>query len=352
MSERNNSNNEEHILCKDIKSLSTFKDKIIFRKHTKRINHIDLQKYLLMTSGDDDLIIIIDLFKLKYVLQYYDIINGTSFCRFLEPIMSTKIIYYGSKSYKLYIYEYSKKSILLIVNLLRENLYHLEYNNKSNLFITSQESNCVIWKLNENLARANYKFKNSYYAIIIDDKRQIISASRKKIDDKVYSYLSVYNYDNNRDLTIIKDRDVDLMFDYDIKEMNYYKNPDNYFLITMSDFFIDFIKLDDDTNSFHLSLSKKKDLRFSYFETSFVKELIIGYNNGIVEILNPFWDKEQIKDLIDEKYNQRDNINKLLKDISRNEPKHEENVVQIKLSDYYPFYVSISNEMIIYQLKE
>ena len=58
MSERNNSNNEEHILCKDIKSLSTFKDKIIFRKHTKRINHIDLQKYLLMTSGDDDLTLI------------------------------------------------------------------------------------------------------------------------------------------------------------------------------------------------------------------------------------------------------------------------------------------------------
>ena len=48
--EISNNNNEEHILCKDIKSLTSYNDKIVIRKHTRRINHVDLQKYLLMTT--------------------------------------------------------------------------------------------------------------------------------------------------------------------------------------------------------------------------------------------------------------------------------------------------------------
>ena len=212
--EISNNNNEEHILCKDIKSLTSYNDKIVIRKHTRRINHVDLQKYLLMTSGDDDLIIIIDLIQMKYQLEYYDIINGTSFCRFLDPITSSRFIYYGNKSFKLYIYEYSRNQILLIVNLLKENLYHLEYNNKSNLLITAQETNCIVWKLNENNLKANYNIKNSYYAIFNEEKKQIISASLRSNEYNEYTILSIYRYDNNRDLTIIKDCDVKLKYRY------------------------------------------------------------------------------------------------------------------------------------------
>lgn len=351
MNEMINSNNEEHILCKDIKSLKAFKDKIVFRKHTHKINHVDLQKYLLMTSGDDDLIIIIDLFQLKYVLQYYDIINGTSFCRFLEPITSTKIIYYGNKSYKLYIYEYSKNGIMLIVNLLRENLYHLEYNNKSNLLITTQETNCCVWKLNENNLKANYKFENSYYAIINSEKRQIVSASIKGSENGEYSKLSLYNYDNNRDLTIIKERDVNMKLKYKIELMNFYRYKDYNFLILMCGSELDIIKLEDDTKAFHLNLLKKQELRFTYFEPTFTEELILGYNNGIVELFNPSWEKDKIKELVDDKYADV-NFNKLKKENEKNDPKHEDSVQQIKISDYFPFYVSIADEMIIYQLKE
>ena len=67
MSERLNSNNEEHILCKDIKSLSTFKDKIIFRKHTKRINHIML----------------ISIYKILYINRKFSKRNINSIYNFL-----------------------------------------------------------------------------------------------------------------------------------------------------------------------------------------------------------------------------------------------------------------------------
>ena len=349
--EISNNNNEEHILCKDIKSLTSYNDKIVIRKHTRRINHVDLQKYLLMTSGDDDLIIIIDLIQMKYQLEYYDIINGTSFCRFLDPITSSRFIYYGNKSFKLYIYEYSRNQILLIINLLKENLYHLEYNNKSNLLITAQETNCIVWKLNENNLKANYNIKNSYYAIFNEEKKQIISASLRSNEYNEYTILSIYRYDNNRDLTIIKDCDVKLKFKNIIELMNFFRYKEYYFLVVMTDYNIDIIKLEEDTNAFHLNL-RKKELKFSYFEPTFTEELIIGYNNGIVEVLNPSWNPEIIKTLIDNKYKDDSDINNLKKEVEANGCNHDEKVVQIKLSDYYPFYVSISEEMIIYQLKK
>jgi len=352
MNKVDDSKNEEHIFCKDIKSISSYKDRIIFKKHTHRINHVDLQKYLLMTSGDDDLIIILDLCQQRYILQYYDIINGTSFCRFLEPITSTRIMYYGNKSFKLFLYEYSRNQILLIVNLLRENLYHLEYNNKSNLLITAQDTKCIVWKLNENNLKPNYEIHESYYAIINDEKRQIVSVSLDKKEYEDHSILSLYSYDNNRDLTIIKERDVNVKIKYKVILMKFFRFKEYNFLIVMSDTNIDIIKLDDDNNAFHLNLLKNKELKFTCFEPTFTEEIILGYNNGTVEILNPSWEKEKIKDLVDEKYKNINNINKMKKEVENNEFRHEERVVQIKLSGYYPLYVSISDEMIIYQLKK
>lgn len=352
MNKVDDSKNEEHIFCKDIKSISSYKDRIIFKKHTHRINHVDLQKYLLMTSGDDDLIIILDLCQQRYILQYYDIINGTSFCRFLEPITSTRIMYYGNKSFKLFLYEYSRNQILLIVNLLRENLYHLEYNNKSNLLITAQDTKCIVWKLNENNLKPNYEIHESYYAIINDEKRQIVSVSLDKKEYEDHSILSLYSYDNNRDLTIIKERDVNVKIKYKVILMKFFRFKEYNFLIVMSDTNIDIIKLDDDNNAFHLNLLKNKELKFTCFEPTFTEEIILGYNNGTVEILNPSWEKEKIKDLVDEKYKNINDINKMKKEVENNEFRHEERVVQIKLSGYYPLYVSISDEMIIYQLKK
>ena len=95
-----------------------------------------------------------------------------------------------------------------------------------------------------------------------------------------------------------------------------------------------------------------EELKFSYFEPTFTEEFIIGYNNGIVEILNPSWEKEKIKIMFDEKYKENTDINNLKKEAEVDGFKHEESVVQIKLSDYYPFYVSIAEELIIYQLKK
>ena len=119
-------------------------DKILFNKHTGKINHIDLKKNLLMTSGDDDLIIIVDLKIVKYVRILYDIINGTKFSKFLEPL-STRIIYYGYKSFKLFVYDFLREEILIVVNLLKTKLSHFEFNNKSNIFITTQEKDSIIW---------------------------------------------------------------------------------------------------------------------------------------------------------------------------------------------------------------
>ena len=351
----NNVIEEQRIYCKDLKTVTTFTTKIVFRKHTRKINHVDLKKNLLMTSGDDDLIIIIDLEKLIYIFQYYDIINGTSFCRFLDHVSSTsttRIIYYGKKSYKLYIYDYVKNEVLLVVNLLKENLNHLEYNTKSNLLITAQDSNCVVWKLNENNLKANYELKDSYYAIINGEKRHIISASIKHNNNIEYTYISIYRYDNNRDLNLVKDHDVPIDFDFTIDVMNFYKNSEHYFLAIISSKHIKIIKLDEDICVFNFNLDRNKELNFTYIEPTYNNEIIIGFSNGDVDIIDPFADKSKNKELVHNKSSKIYDIISLIRDVKNNEPRHEESVVQIKMSDYYPFYVSIADEMIIYQLKE
>ncbi len=354
----NNVIEEPRIYCKDIKTVTSFKTKIVFRKHTRKINHVDLKKNLLMTSGDDDLIIIIDLEKLKYIFQYYDIINGTSFCTFLDHVSSnstTRIIYYGNKSYKLYIYDYDKNEVILVVNLLKKNLNHLEYNTKSNLLITSQDSKCVVWKLNENNLKAYYELKDSYYAIINGEKRHIISASIKHINNIEYSYISIYRYDDNRDLNIVKDHDVDLDFDFTIDVMNFYKNSEHYFLVIISSKHINIIKLDEDICVFNFDLDRNKELKLTYIEPAYNNEIIIGFSNGDVDIIDPLAEEEKIANIKEHVHNKCSkiyDIKRLIKDVRNNEPRHEESVVQIKMSDYYPFYVSIADEMIIYQLKE
>ena len=40
------------------------------------------------------------------------------------------MIYYGYKSFKLYVYDYVRKEIIIVVNLFREKLTHFEFNNK------------------------------------------------------------------------------------------------------------------------------------------------------------------------------------------------------------------------------
>ena len=52
------------------------------------------------------------------------------------------------------------------------------------------------------------------------------------------------------------------------------------------------------------------------------------------------------------KYDGDRQIMKIIKQIEDNDVRHQNSVVQIKMSDYYPLYVSISDEMIIYQLKD
>ena len=95
-----NYSEEKYINSDQLNTISSFNDKILFKKHAHKINHVDLQKNLLMTSGDDDLIIIVDLNLMKYILIYYDIMNGAKYSKFLESI-STRIIYYGYKSFKI-----------------------------------------------------------------------------------------------------------------------------------------------------------------------------------------------------------------------------------------------------------
>ena len=102
-------------------------------------------------------------------------------------------------------------------------------------------------------------------------------------------------------------------------------------------------------------MDRNKELNFTYIEPTFNKEIIVGFSNGDVEIIDPFAEDEEIaetKEQIHNKCSKFYDIKSLVKDKAINEPRHEESVVQIKMSDYYPFYVSIADEMIIYQLKE
>lgn len=345
---------DSYLNCQNLETISLFNDKILFKKHTHKINHIDLKKNLLMTSGDDDLIIIIDLKIIKYILTFYDIINGTQYAKFLEPL-STKIIYYGYKSFKLYVYDYVRKEILIVVNLLREKLTHFEYNNKSNILITTQENNNILWILQENKLKPEYKIKNSYYAIINHTKNHILSCAKIDKSDglkKIHSVISIYKYDVSRIFIVSKETDLNIEINYIINLMNYYKNYENYYLIVMSDFIIEIINLDNNGNKiYHLNLNIDKDLKFTYFEPAFTKEIIIGFNNGDVELVNPFSEKKKFRNSITNKYKEENQINKLLDTIINNDVIHQTSIVQIKMSDYYPFYISIADEMIIYQYK-
>ena len=346
---------EQHIHCDKLKTISSFNDKILFKKHTHKINHIDLKKQLLMTSGDDDLIIILDLKIIKYVLIYYDIINGTKFSKFLDPL-STLIIYYGYKSFKLYVYDFIRESITIVVNLLRENLTHFEYNNKSNMLITTQEKDSIIWQLQEKKLNPQYNIKNSYYAIINENKQHIISCAKiyNSEIEKVNNVISIYKFDIDKSLNIDKDKNIITQFDQEIKLMNFYKNYEQYYLILMFDFSIEIIDLDNNgERKSKINLFQDRDLKFTCFEPVFTKEIIIGYNNGEVELFNPFRnDEKNIKKEIENKYKNDLEIQKLIKDIANNEIKHRRSVVQIKMSEYYPLYVSIADEMIIYQNKK
>jgi hypothetical protein len=346
---------EPYLNCQNLESISLFNDKILFKKHTHKINHIDLKKNLLMTSGDDDLIIIIDLKIIKYVLVFYDIINGTKYAKFLEPL-TTKMIYYGYKSFKLYVYDYVRKEIIIVVNLLRDNLTHFEYNNKSNIIITTQVNNNILWLLQENKLKPEYKIKNSYYAIINNAKQHILSCA--KIDKNygpknISTVISIYKYDINRNLLVSKECDLNTEINYNINLMNFYKNCDNYYLIIMSDYVIEILNLDNNGNKiFHINLNQEKDIKFSYIEPVFTKEIIVGFNDGDIDLMNPFIsDQKKNKNLILNKYKPENEINKLIESIVNNEVRHQTSIVQIKMSDYYPFYVSIADEMIIYQYK-
>ena len=343
---------EQYIHCDQLNTISSFKDKILFKKHTDKINHIDLKKNLLMTSGDDDLIIIIDLNTIKYVRLFYDILNGTKFSKFLEPL-SSRIIYYGYKSFRLYVYDFLREQILIVVNLPRRKLTHFEFNNKTNIIITTQEKDSIIWTLEEKKLNPEYNIKNSYYSIIDDNKQNIISWVRNVNEkNKINNVISIYKYEINNNLIIEKEKDLIVNFEREIKLMNYFKNSEQYLLILMSEFSIEIIDLENNgQNICEINLYQNKDLNFTCFEPVFTKEIIIGYNNGEVDLLNPFKDNKNIKLVIENKYNKDKQIEKLLRDGVNDEILHESSVIQIKLSDYYPLYVSIADEMIIYQRK-
>lgn len=343
---------EQYIHCDQLNTISSFNDKILFNKHTGKINHIDLKKNLLMTSGDDDLIIIVDLKIVKYVRILYDIINGTKFSKFLEPL-STRIIYYGYKSFKLFVYDFLREEILIVVNLLKTKLSHFEFNNKSNIIITTQEKDSIIWKLEEKKINPEYNIKNSYYSIINDNKQNIISCARNVNElNKIYNVISIYKYEIINNLIVVKERDLIINFEGEIKLMNYFKNLEQYFLILMSEFSIEIIDLENNGKKIStINLIQNKDLKFTYFEPVFTKEIIIGYNKGEIELLNPLKNNKNINLEIEKKYSKDKQIEKLIRDTARNEINHESSVVQIKISDYYPLYVSISDEMIIHQRK-
>ena len=279
---------DQNIHCDQLNTISSFNDKILFKKHTHKINHIDLKKNLLMTSGDDDLILIVDLKIIKYVRLLYDITNGTKFSKFLEPL-STRIIYYGYKSFKLFVYDFIREVKIIIVNLFMAQLTHFEFNNKSNIIITTQEKDSYIWKLEEKKLNPEYNIKNSYYAIINDNKQDIISCARNANKlNKISNVISIYKYEFTNNLIITKEKDLSVNIEGEIKVMNYYKNYEQYFLILMSEFSIAIIDLENNGNIIStINLLQNKDLKFTYFEPVFTKEIIVGYNNGDVELLNP-----------------------------------------------------------------
>ena len=123
----------------------------------------------------------------------------------------------------------------------------------------------------------------------------------------------------------------------------------------MSDYSIEIYDLDDNFKQkirINLLENINPNLKFSYFEPVFTKEIIIGYNNGNVELFNPLKNVKNIESFIEEKYDNEIITKKIIKDIENEEVKHYSSVVQIKMSDYYPLYVSVSDEMIISQLKK
>ena len=209
--------------------------------------------------------------------------------------------------------------------------------------------------INDKKINPEFNIINSYYAIINDTKQHILSCSQRTNINSLVNMITIYKYENDFTFNITKEKYFEIQYEPKIKLMNYYKNFEQYYLIIMSDFSIEIIDLDDNFKvKRRINLLEKinSNLKFSCFEPVFTKELIIGYNNGYVEIFNPWKNEKYIENFIQRKYDDDYITKRLIKDIENEEINHHTSVVQIKMSDYFPLYVSIADEMIICQISK
>lgn len=385
-----NNNNPETIPYSRISSISKFSDTIVLNQnyHLKPINHVDLCENLLLTSGDDDLINIIDLNKTIIIQKKYDIINGTQNCFFLRESPSTPyILYFGQKSSKIILYDYDKKYIMHIVQMFPTKLDHFDYNVKSGLLITSQGGNdSIIWNTEDLTVKPCCVLKGVYYAIVNSSEEEIIQCERKKNEKeetnssncsvislrkyrtknsannnkkgrgfgysnsgrKNFNYsddnfsLNSFAIDKNSKKEIKKEN-----IDYEILQINNYKNFDISYIIIMGKFIIDLLT-ENKNNEIRLSL-KDELVSFTYIEPVFTKEIIVGFSNGRVEVFDPINNKEKSQEKI-MKMNEVDKVKDFLEIFDNNKARHIKPVKKIKISEYFPMFVSISEDAIIHQI--
>ena len=350
--------------CNQLKTISSFQKVIKIHKHSKKINHIDLFENILLSSGDDDLIIIIDLKTKKYINKIYDILNGTQYGYFYRIISGDfeekSIIYYGYKSYKIIIFDIIKNKPKFEAKIYLCPLIHFEYDIQSGLLITSQkniENFSIIWQSEENGLKPIYKMENCYYCIINNEKSNIFRCNKTEILESTLSNISIYSYkmDNNENYKIEIAKNISKKFKYTILLMNTLKNIYNkneYYLLLMTENIIEIMNIMNENIIRSISLQIFKPLQFSYCEPVFTHEVLVGFNNGEIELYNPFSNNNKIQENIDEKNDESKRALNVIKYIKNREKNHLDRVVQIKMSIYYPLYVSASDEILIHLLEE
>ena len=350
--------------CNQLKTISSFQNIIKLHKHSKKINHIDLYKNFLLSSGDDDLIIIIDLKAKKFINKIYDIINGTKYCYFYQIITDDfeekNIIYYGYKSYKIIIYDIIRNKPKFEAKICLCPLIHFEYDMQSNLLITSQKSEenfSIIWQNKESILKPIIKMKDSYYCIINNEKKNVIRCIKEENKEEVKSKIEIYSYkmDNNENYKFEIIKKFDRKFYYTILLMNTFKNfynKNDYYLFLMTENKIEIINIINENVIRSINLQIFEPLQFSYCEPVFTHEILVGFNNGEIELFNPFTNFNKIQEFIEEKNDDSKRALNVIKYIKNREKNHLDRVVQIKVSTYYPFYVSASDEILIHLLEE
>ena len=150
--------------------------KVTICPHSNIINSIDLYKTLLLSAGEDDKIVLINLRDFSMVNSFYDCLNGVNFAKILNEDL---LLYYGHKTNKLILSKHDG-SLLYMFEIVYENIQALEVNLNVFKFFTVQKEKIYLFNVDPGNKSINFEYvlsNDSYLAKFNSTGDKMITAS-------------------------------------------------------------------------------------------------------------------------------------------------------------------------------